>query len=272
MIDFFENLPPYLQALIAGIITWLLTALGAASVFIFKTVNKKILTSMQGFAAGIMIAASFWSLLQPSIDYGTNGHLPAWLPAAIGFILGGVFIRGLDAVIPHIHQKIGDKSQYREGVKTSLSKNALLVLAITLHNIPEGLSIGVAFGGIATGNGQATFFGALGLAIGIGIQNIPEGAALSMPIRAAGATRFKAFNYGQASAIVEPIFATIGAIAIIFITPVLPYALAFAAGAMIFVVVEELIPDSQSGNNTDLATLSLILGFVIMMILDVSLG
>lgn len=137
MIDFFENLPPYLQALIAGIITWLLTALGAASVFIFKTVNKKILTSMQGFAAGIMIAASFWSLLQPSIDYGTNGHLPAWLPAAIGFILGGVFIRGLDAVIPHIHQKIGDKSQYREGVKTSLSKNALLVLAITLHNIPE---------------------------------------------------------------------------------------------------------------------------------------
>lgn len=142
MIDFFENLPPYLQALIAGIITWLLTALGAASVFIFKTVNKKILTSMQGFAAGIMIAASFWSLLQPSIDYGTNGHLPAWLPAAIGFILGGVFIRGLDAVIPHIHQKIGDKSQYREGVKTSLSKNALLVLAITLHNIPEGLSIG----------------------------------------------------------------------------------------------------------------------------------
>ncbi|MDU3146393.1 ZIP family metal transporter, partial [Staphylococcus sp.] len=158
------------------------------------------------------------------------------------------------------------------GVKTSLSKNALLVLAITLHNIPEGLSIGVAFGGIATGNGQATFFGALGLAIGIGIQNIPEGAALSMPIRAAGATRFKAFNYGQASAIVEPIFATIGAIAIIFITPVLPYALAFAAGAMIFVVVEELIPDSQSGNNTDLATLSLMLGFVIMMILDVSLG
>ncbi|MCI2773670.1 ZIP family metal transporter [Staphylococcus petrasii] len=256
----------------AGIITWLLTALGAAAVFIFKTVNHKVLTSMQGFAAGIMIAASFWSLLQPSIEYGKDSSLPAWVPAAVGFLLGGIFIRGLDYVIPHIHQKVGDNSQYREGVKTSLSKNALLVLAITLHNIPEGLSIGVAFGGIATGNGKATFFGALGLAIGIGIQNIPEGAALSMPIRAAGASRWKAFNYGQASAIVEPIFATIGAATIIFITPVLPYALAFAAGAMIFVVVEELIPDSQSGNNTDLATLSLMVGFTIMMILDVALG
>lgn len=272
MIDFFESLPPYLQALIAGIITWLLTALGAAMVFIFKSVNHRVLTSMQGFAAGIMIAASFWSLLQPSIEYGKDSSLPAWLPAAVGFLLGGIFIRGLDYVIPHIHQKVGDNSQYREGVKTSLSKNALLVLAITLHNIPEGLSIGVAFGGIATGNGKATFFGALGLAIGIGIQNIPEGAALSMPIRAAGASRWKAFNYGQVSAIVEPIFATIGAATIIFITPVLPYALAFAAGAMIFVVVEELIPDSQSGDNTDLATLSLMVGFTIMMILDVALG
>ena len=266
MIDFFENLPPYLQALVAGIITWLLTALGAASVFIFKSVNKRILTSMQGFAAGIMIAASFWSLLQPSIEYGKDGSLPAWLPAAIGFLFGGIFIRVLDSVIPHLHQRIGDKSQYR--VKTSLSKNTLLVLAITLHNIPEGLSIGVAFGGIATGNSQATFLGALGLAIGIGIQNIPEGAALSMP-RAAGASRWKAFNYGQASAIVEPIFATIGAALILVITPI---ALAFAAGAMIFVVVEELIPDSQSGNNTDLATLSLMIGFTIMMILDVALG
>lgn len=235
MIDFFENLPPYLQALVAGIITWLLTALGAASVFIFKSVNKRILTSMQGFAAGIMIAASFWSLLQPSIEYGKDGSLPAWLPAAIGFLFGGIFIRVLDSVIPHLHQRIGDKSQYREGVKTSLSKNTLLVLAITLHNIPEG-------------------------------------AALSMPIRAAGASRWKAFNYGQASAIVEPIFATIGAALILVITPILPYALAFAAGAMIFVVVEELIPDSQSGNNTDLATLSLMIGFTIMMILDVALG
>lgn len=276
MSDLFQNAPPYIQALITGIITWLLTALGAAAVFIFKKVNDKVLNSMQGFAAGIMIAASFWSLLQPAIESSENSAMP-WLPAAIGFILGGVFIRVLDYIIPHIHQNAQDKNQQQEGVPTSLGKNALLVLAITLHNIPEGLSIGVAFGGVAfggvvSGNSHATFLGAIGLAIGIGIQNIPEGAALSMPIRAAGATRWKAFNYGQASAIVEPIFATIGAAAILVVNPILPYALAFAAGAMIFVVVEELIPDSQSSNNTDLATLSLMIGFTIMMILDVALG
>ena len=271
MSDLFQNAPPYIQALRAGIITWLLTALGAAAVFIFKKVNDKVLNSMQGFAAGIMIAASFWSLLQPAIESSENSAMP-WLPAAIGFILGGVFIRVLDYIIPHIHQNAQDKNQQQEGVPTSLGKNALLVLAITLHNIPEGLSIGVAFGGVVSGNSHATFLGAIGLAIGIGIQNIPEGAALSMPIRAAGATRWKAFNYGQASAIVEPIFATIGAAAILVVNPILPYALAFAAGAMIFVVVEELIPDSQSSNNTDLATLSLMIGFTIMMILDVALG
>lgn len=260
MSDLFQNAPPYIQALIAGIITWLLTALGAAAVFIFKKVNDKVLNSMQGFAAGIMIAASFWSLLQPAIESSENSAMP-WLPAAIGFILGGVFIRVLDYIIPHIHQNAQDKNQQQEGVPTSLGKNALLVLAITLHNIPEGLSIGVAFGGVVSGNSHATFLGAIGLAIGIGIQNIPEGA-----------TRWKAFNYGQASAIVEPIFATIGAAAILVVNPILPYALAFAAGAMIFVVVEELIPDSQSSNNTDLATLSLMIGFTIMMILDVALG
>ncbi|MCG1973103.1 ZIP family metal transporter [Staphylococcus epidermidis] len=260
MSDLFQNAPPYIQALIAGIITWLLTALGAAAVFIFKKVNDKVLNSMQGFAAGIMIAASFWSLLQPAIESSENSAMP-WLPAAIGFILGGVFIRVLDYIIPHIHQNAQDKNQQQEGVPTSLGKNALLVLAITLHNIPEGLSIGVAFGGVVSGNSHATFLGAIGLAIGIGIQNIPEGAA-----------RWKAFNYGQASAIVEPIFATIGAAAILVVNPILPYALAFAAGAMIFVVVEELIPDSQSSNNTDLATLSLMIGFTIMMILDVALG
>lgn len=263
MAQFFENLPPYIQALTAGIITWLLTALGAAAVFVFKKVNDKVLNSMQGFAAGIMIAASFWSLLEPAIESSKGSSVP-WLPAAIGFILGGFFIRALDYVIPHIHQNAQDKNQQREGVKTSLGKNTLLVLAITLHNIPEGLSIGVAFGGVVSGNGQATFLGAIGLAIGIGIQNIPKGAA--------GASRLKSFNYGQASAIVEPIFATIGAAAILVVNPILPYALAFAAGAMIFVVVEELIPDSQSGNNTDLATMSLMIGFTIMMILDVALG
>lgn len=200
MSELFQNLPPYIQALIAGIITWLLTALGAAAVFIFKKVNDKILNSMQGFAAGIMIAASFWSLLGPAIA-SSKGRTMPWLPAAIRFILGGVFIRALDHTIPHIHQNAQDKTHQQEGVNTSLGKNTLLVLAITLHNIPEGLSIGVAFGGVVSGNNQATFLGALGLAIGIGIQNIPEGAALSMPIRAAGASRWKSFNYGQASAI-----------------------------------------------------------------------
>ena len=271
MLDYIAHIPPFIQALIAGLITWLLTALGAATVFLFKTVNHKILSVMQGFAAGIMIAASFWSLLQPAIESSSDSAMP-WLPAAIGFLLGGVFIRSLDYVIPHMHRNAQDTSQQVEGVETGLSKNTLLLLAITLHNIPEGLAIGVAFGGVATGNEHATLLGALGLAIGIGIQNIPEGAALSLPIHAAGQSRWKSFNYGQASALVEPVFATIGAAAVLIVTPILPYALAFAAGAMIFVVVEELIPDSQSGKNTDLATLSLMLGFTIMMILDVALG
>ncbi|WP_281198914.1 ZIP family metal transporter [Staphylococcus schleiferi] len=271
MVEYISNAPPFLQALIAGIVTWLLTALGAAVVFIFKKVNTRVLSSMQGFAAGIMIAASFWSLLQPAIESSADSATP-WLPATIGFLLGGVFIRSLDGVIPHIHRNAKEASQRQEGVKTHLDKNTLLLLAITLHNIPEGLAIGVAFGGIATGNAHATWLGALGLAIGIGIQNIPEGAALSLPIHASGQTKWRAFNYGQASALVEPIFAAIGAAAVLVVTPILPNALAFAAGAMIFVVVEELIPDSQSGDNTDLATLSLMLGFTIMMILDVALG
>ena len=197
--------------------------------------------------------------------------MPAWLPLAIGFLFGGIFIRVLDSVIPHLHQRIGDKSQYREGVKTSLSKNTLLVLAITLHNIPEGLSIGVAFGGIATGNSQATFLGALGLAIGIGIQNIPEGA-LSMPIRAAGASRWKAFNYGQASKNCRTYLCYYRSRIDFSYYTYFTLCVSFCGGAMIFVVVEELIPDSQSGNNTDLATLSLMIGFTIMMILDVALG
>ncbi|UEX89773.1 ZIP family metal transporter [Staphylococcus ratti] len=271
MIEFFTALSPTLQALLAGTVTWLLTALGAATVFVFKNVNEKVLNSMQGFAAGIMIAASFWSLLQPAIESSSGSAMP-WLPAAVGFLLGGIFIRSLDYVIPHMHRNAQDDSQKQEGVQTNLTKNTLLFLAITLHNIPEGLAIGVAFGGIATGNTHATILGALGLAIGIGIQNIPEGAALSLPIRAAGSSKWKAFNYGQASALVEPVFAVIGAAAVITVTPILPYALAFAAGAMIFVVVEALIPDSQSSENTDLATLSLMAGFTLMMILDVALG
>ncbi|WP_414043773.1 ZIP family metal transporter [Macrococcus animalis] len=270
MFEWFSQLSPVAQAGLAGLFTWSMTGVGAAVVFLFKSVNFKVLNTMQGFAAGVMIAASFWSLLAPAIEFSEKaGHIP-WIPAAVGFLLGGLFIRMLDVIIPHIHLK-GQPSHQQEGPKTNLKKSTLLFLAITMHNIPEGLAIGVGFGGILTGNEQM-LMAAIGLAIGIGIQNIPEGAALSLPIHADGKSKWTAFNMGHGSAIVEPIFAMVGAAAVILITPILPYALAFAAGAMIFVVVEELIPESQSGANTDLATLGLMLGFTIMMILDVSLG
>ncbi len=270
MFEWFSQLSPVAQAGIAGLFTWSMTGLGAAVVFLFKSVNMKVLNTMQGFAAGVMIAASFWSLLAPAIEFSEeNGQIP-WIPAAIGFLLGGVFIRLLDVIIPHIHPK-AQPSHMHEGPKTNLKKSTLLFLAITMHNIPEGLALGVAFGGVVSGNEQM-LLAALGLAIGIGIQNIPEGSALSLPIHGDGRSKWFSFNMGHGSAIVEPIFAMIGAGAVLLITPMLPYALAFAAGAMIFVVVEELIPESQSGDNTDLATLGLMLGFTIMMILDVSLG
>ncbi|TDM12197.1 ZIP family metal transporter [Macrococcus lamae] len=270
MYDWFSHLSPVIQALIAGIFTWSLTAAGAAAVFFVRGVNNKLLNTMQGFAAGVMIAASFWSLLAPALEFSEKaGNIP-WIPAAIGFLLGGLFIRGLDFVIPHMHREHSEDHK-QEGVKSNLKQSTLLLLAITLHNIPEGLALGVAFGSIMH-NDSATLMAAIGLAIGIGIQNIPEGTALSLPLYADGKSKSKAFQLGQASALVEPVFAVIGAAAVLLITPLLPYALAFAAGAMIFVVVEELIPESQSGNNTDLATLGLMVGFTIMMILDVSLG
>lgn len=273
MVETFQAFHPVLQALIAGLFTWGCTIFGSAFVFLFKEVNRKFLDSMNGFAAGVMIAASFWSLLAPSISSAEqNGYgLWSWVPAAVGFLFGGFFLRLLDVVIPHLH--LGEPVEHAEGPKTSVSKNMLLFLAITIHNIPEGLSVGVAFGATAVGiaNGDA-FLSAVGLAIGIGIQNIPEGSALSMPIRAAGSSRWKAFNLGQLSAIVEPIAAVIGAFAVISMSAILPYALAFAAGAMIFVVVEQLIPESQTNGNNDIATLSLMLGFTVMMILDVALG
>lgn len=228
---------------------------------------------MSGFAAGVMIAASFWSLLAPSLSFAEeNGYgVWSWVPAAIGFLLGGVFLRSMDAVIPHLH--LGDPIEKREGVTTNASRNVLLFLAITIHNIPEGLAIGVAFGAAAQGlSADATLLSAIGLALGIGLQNIPEGSALSMPIRGEGHSRAKAFNYGQLSAIIEPVFAVVGAYAVTQITALLPYALAFAAGAMIFVVVEELIPESQTNGNGDIATMGLMVGFTIMMILDVALG
>ncbi|WP_103664628.1 ZIP family metal transporter [Gracilimonas amylolytica] len=271
--DWFLNLSPITQALIGGLFTWGVTSLGAALVFLTKTINYKVLDGMMGFAAGVMIAASVWSLIIPGIDLAEAQDMIGWIPAAVGFLLGGLFLRICDAYIPHLH--IGLPRDEAEGVDTKWKRATLLVLAITLHNIPEGLAIGVLFGAASLGlelDGGATVVGAVALAIGIGIQNFPEGVAISMPLRRDGVSRLKSFNYGQLSAIVEPVAAVIGAAAVIYITPVLPYALSFAAGAMIYVVVEELIPESQQHGNADLATLGLMVGFVVMMVLDVSLG
>jgi ZIP family zinc transporter len=245
-----------------------MTALGASFVFFFKTMNRAFLDGMLGFTGGVMVAASFWSLLAPGIEMSPGEGFVKVIPAAVGFGLGALFIFGLDKVLPHLH--INFKKP--EGVKTPWHRSTLLVLAITLHNIPEGLAVGVLFGGVAAGLPEASIAGAVVLAIGIGIQNFPEGVAVSMPMRRQGLSRWKSFMYGQSSAIVEPIAAVIGALAVTFFTPILPYALAFAAGAMIFVVVEEVIPETQQDKYTDIATLGFIGGFIVMMILDVALG
>lgn len=261
---------PILLALGATLFTWFVTALGASMVFFFKSINKKILNSMLGFAAGVMIAASFWSLLKPAIEMSeANGSIP-WLPAVVGFLSGGAFLLLIDKILPHLHMGLSiDKA---EGIKTSWQRSVLLVLAITLHNIPEGLAVGVAFGALANNPDVGMLAGAVVLAMGIGLQNFPEGAAVSIPLRREGFSRFKAFTYGQLSGIVEPMAGVVGAYLVLTITPLLPYALSFAAGAMIFVVVEELIPESQSGNETDLSTIGAMLGFATMMFLDVALG
>ena len=270
-LEFLENINPILLALYATLFTWGMTALGAAMVFFFKTINKKVLNAMLGFAAGVMIAASFWSLLSPAIQMTEESGGTPWIPAATGFLAGGLFLYLVDKILPHLH--IGLPISKAEGIKTSWHRSILLVSAITLHNIPEGLAVGVAFGALATGNiTGATLAGAVALAIGIGIQNFPEGAAVSVPLRREGFSRFKAFMYGQASGIVEPIAGVIGALLVITMTPLLPYALSFAAGAMIFVVIEELIPESQQGNETDISSIGAMLGFTIMMVLDVALG
>jgi zinc transporter, ZIP family len=270
MVAWFTGLSPVLQALIATLFTWFVTALGAALVFFFKTINRKVLDGMLGFAAGVMIAASYWSLLAPAIEMAEGSSLPAWVPATSGFLLGGLFLYTADKIIPHLH--LGFPMDEAEGPKTSWHRSILLVLAITLHNIPEGLAVGVAFGALASDLPSATLAGAVALALGIGIQNFPEGAAVSVPLRREGFSRLKSFWYGQASGIVEPIAGVLGAASVIFIKPILPYALAFAAGAMIYVVVEELIPESQLEKNTDIATMGAMGGFAVMMTLDVALG
>lgn len=267
------TLSPVVQALIATLFTWGVTALGSSLVFFFKTINKKVLNGMLGFAAGVMIAASFWSLLAPAIEMAEGGPTPAWLVAAIGFLGGCTFLFIVDKVLPHLHQGLGGGKA--EGVKTSWQRSILLVLAITLHNIPEGLAVGVAFGAAAYNLSSASIAGAVVLAIGIGLQNFPEGAAVSIPLRREGLSRSKAFLYGQASGIVEPIAGVIGALAVVSMQSILPYALAFAAGAMIYVVVEELIPEAQQGEkgaHTDIATVGCLVGFTVMMVLDVALG
>ncbi|MCE1252425.1 MAG: ZIP family metal transporter [Anaerolineae bacterium] len=271
MFIWFTSLNPIWQALLATLFTWFVTALGAAFVFYFRTINRRVLDSMLGFAAGVMIAASFWSLLAPAIEMAEGSSLPAWIPAVIGFLLGGIFLWAADKLLPHLH--IGFPIEEAEGIKTGWRRSVLLVLAITLHNIPEGLAVGVAFGALAAGLPSASLAGAVALALGIGIQNFPEGMAVSIPLRREGMGRFKSFWYGQLSGMVEPVAGLLGAAAVIFIRPLLPYALAFAAGAMIYVVVEELIPEAQlDRRDTHLATFGALIGFAVMMMLDVALG
>ena len=279
ILDFFKQQDsPILMALYAGLFTWILTALGAALVFFFKSTNRKFLDMALGFTAGVMIAASFWSLIAPAIsaveiqnELGQSS-MPSFLPPAIGFFMGAIFMFTLDKAVPHLH--IFGKLKDAEGPKTDLKKTSLLVLAIAIHNIPEGLAVGVAFGALFIPEfaDVYTLGAAVALGIGIGLQNFPEGFAVSMPVRRAGLSRRKSWFWGQLSAIVEPIFAVIGAALVMLVWPILPYALSFAAGAMIFIVVEEVIPESQKGGNTDLATMGLIAGFIVMMSLDVALG
>ena len=268
IIAFFESINPVTGAFYATLFTWGLTALGASLVFFVKGINRALLDGLLGFTGGVMVAASFWSLLAPGIEMSPGEGFVKVIPATLGFGLGAMFIFGLDKVLPHIHINFKES----EGIKTPWHRTTLLVLAITLHNIPEGLAVGVLFGGVAAGIPEASITGAVALAIGIGIQNFPEGIAVSMPMRRQGVSRFKSFWYGQLSAIVEPVAAVIGAVAVTFFTPLLPYALAFAAGAMIFVVVEEVIPETQQDKYTDIATLGFIGGFIVMMTLDVALG
>jgi ZIP family zinc transporter len=255
---------------VATSFTWFLTALGAAGVFLTKSVSKKVLDIMLGFAAGVMIAASYWSLLAPALQMAEQQGGPAWLPAAVGFLLGGICLRLIDKILPHLH--LYAPVEKAEGIETTWRRTTLLILAITLHNIPEGLAVGVAFGAVATGLPAATLPAAIALAVGIGIQNFPEGMAVAMPLRREGVSRLKSFWYGQLSAVVEPVAGVIGAAAVLAARPILPYALAFAAGAMIFVVVEEVVPESQAGGHADSATMGLMVGFTVMMILDVAFG
>jgi len=268
--SWFASSTPLTQALIATCFTWFVTAAGAALVFLFKSIKRNVLDAMLGFAAGVMIAASFWSLLAPAIEMSEGSGMPRWVPPLVGFIAGGAFLYGVDKLLPHLH--IGAPTSVAEGLHTTWHRSILLVLAITMHNIPEGLAVGVAFGALAADLPSASLAGATALALGIGIQNFPEGASVSIPLRREGLSRRKSFLYGQASGMVEPAAGVLGALLVVTMRPILPYALAFAAGAMIYVVVEELIPEAQREGSTDVATIGALVGFAVMMTLDVALG
>lgn len=273
MVEWFNTLSPLYQSLLGGTFTWGVTAIGAGLVFTTRRVSQNLLNAMMGFAAGVMIAASFFSLLLPSIEYAEFLGYPIWLPAVGGFLLGGAFLRLADALLPHLHPFL--PREEAEGISTTWRRSTLLVLAITLHNIPEGLAVGVAFAAAASPlglPGGATVAGAVALTIGIGLQNFPEGVAVALPLRREGVEVGRCFWYGQLSAVVEPAAAVIGALAVTQMQTILPWALAFAAGAMIFVVVEELIPASQTEGSTDIPTLGTMIGFAVMMLLDVALG
>jgi len=261
---------PVLLALYATLFTWGVTALGSSLVFFFKEINQTVLNSMLGFAAGVMIAASFWSLLNPAIDMAAAMGQNPVVMAVAGFLSGGVFLLLVDRLLPHLHP--GFDISEAEGIKTSWQRSVLLVLAITLHNIPEGLAVGVAFGALSCTGSPASFGGAVALAIGIGIQNFPEGAAVSIPLRREKMSRTKSFLIGQASGIVEPVAGVLGAGLVLLMQPILPFSLAFAAGAMIYVVVEELIPEAQHHGSSDFSTIGAMVGFAVMMLLDVALG
>lgn len=258
-----------MQIFLGLAIPFLGTTLGAAMVFLMKKeMNKKVEKILLGFASGVMIAASVWSLLIPSIEMAETQRKVAWIPAAIGFLLGIVFLLVLDSVVPHMHLE----SEKPEGMKSKLKKTTMMVFAVTLHNIPEGMAVGVTFAGALAQNAGITMAGAFALAVGIAIQNFPEGAIISMPLKSEGVSKSKAFLYGTLSGIVEPIGAIITILLTNTVVPILPYLLSFAAGAMIYVVVEELIPESQAGEHSNIGTIGVAIGFTIMMILDVALG
>lgn len=263
---------PVIMALAATLGTWFMTALGAGTVIFFKKTNHKILNSMLGFAAGVMIAASFWSLLQPAIERAeTSLSLPAWLVATLGFVCGAVFLYISDKTVTHFQKKADNKT---DPPNVRLKRVIMLIFSITLHNIPEGLAVGVAFGALYEGFTTESVLAAVSVAVGIGLQNFPEGAAVSIPLRREGYSRLKSFFYGQASGLVEPVSGVLGAILVIHIETLLPFALAFAAGAMILVAVHELIPECQSNRDVHpyFSTMGIIAGFAVMMLLDVMLG